>query len=146
PFTFSRDLKTFAAVYPDHSLGLWDLPTGKEVRRFESGQKDLSCLAISPDGRILASGGGKEDRTVRVWDLTRGKEVWRSGPCPGWVDSVAFSPDSKALAVGEQFGTIRVFAAADGKEVCRCGLRKGSWVRALTFSPDGKTLAGGGTE
>src|SRR5207302_3406761 len=55
-------------------------------------------------------------------------------------------PDGKALAVGKSFGTIRVFAAADGQEICRCGLRKGSWVRALTFSPDGKTLAGGGTD
>jgi RNA polymerase sigma factor (sigma-70 family) len=146
PFAFSADLKTFAAGDPYHSIRVWDLEAGKEIRRFPSGQKSLMSLALSPDGKTLASGGTEEDRTVRVWDLEAGEERHRFGTFSGWVESVAFSPDGKALAAGEQNGSVHVYDAAAGKELCQFGLRDGTWVRALAFSPDGKTLAASGTD
>jgi RNA polymerase sigma factor (sigma-70 family) len=146
PFTFSRDLKTFAAADAEHAVRLWDVATGKELRRLSTGQADLSSLTFSPDGKALATGGGQKDRSVRVWDLGSGEEVHRFGPVAGWVASTAFSPDGKALAVGDQSGAVHVFDLATGKERCRCALESGNWVLALSFSPDGKALAAGGTD
>jgi RNA polymerase sigma factor (sigma-70 family) len=146
PFAISPDLKTFAAGLDGGSLLLWDLTTGKETRRIPSGQADLSCLAFSPDGTVLASGGGKDDRTVRLWDCATGRRLHHFGPDDGWIDSLAFAPDGQRVAVGQQTGAVAVNDLSTGKELYRCGLREGTWVRGLVFSPDGKTLAAGGTD
>jgi WD40 repeat protein len=52
----------------DPSIRLWDVETGREVRRFEAGTGSLSGVAFSPDGRCALS-GGFEDPIVRLWRL-----------------------------------------------------------------------------
>jgi WD40 repeat protein len=152
--TFAANGRTLAAACADGMIRLWDPDRtektpgrfGKERIRFPSPQgTDVGCLAFSPDGRTLASGGGSDDRTVRLLDTGTGKEACRFGPYEGWVQSVAFSPDGKRLATGDKVDTIRVYDVAARKELCRCGLHEGNWVMALAFAPDGKTLAAGGT-
>jgi RNA polymerase sigma factor (sigma-70 family) len=146
PMTFAADGRTLAAACADGTIRLWEPDTGRERTRFPSPQgTGVGCLAFTPDGRTLASGGRQDDRTVRLLDAATGKEACRFGPYEGWVDSVAFSPDGRRLATGDKVGTIRVYDVAAGKELYRCGLHGGDWVLALAFSPDGKTLAAGGT-
>jgi WD40 repeat protein len=51
---------------------LWDLVGGRVIRRF-SGHKDMvSGIALSWDGRMIASRG--EDRTIRVFEVSTGAE------------------------------------------------------------------------
>lgn len=63
---FYQDQRAVTIGY-DKTLRVWDLSTGKELRRWEG---DDRCLAISPDGRRALSGG--TGRTVRLWDLESG--------------------------------------------------------------------------
>jgi len=51
----------------------WDLNTLKEDPRQVVHPAELNCLAMSPDGRWLATHGG--DRTLRLWDLERWQEI-----------------------------------------------------------------------
>jgi WD40 repeat protein len=50
------------------------------VRTFEHSTKgashQISCAAISQDGTVGISGGGREDQNVYVWDLTNGKRIF----------------------------------------------------------------------
>jgi hypothetical protein len=54
----------------------------------------------------------------------------------------AFSPDGKLLATGGQYGAVRLWDLASGKQV-RVFNGHAGWVQGLTFSADGRTLAAG---
>jgi WD40 repeat protein len=120
-------------------------------------------IALSPDGKILATGGFERLKdeyddwaaVVRLWDPLTGKEraTLRGhganviDPSPGLlgIRSLAFSADSKLLASGDQYGLIKLWDVATGTERSQLRGHKGG-VNSLAFSPDGKTLASGGGE
>jgi WD40 repeat protein len=52
---------------PRCSLRLWDLNTGKELKRFKGHTAPVLSLALSADGRFLVSGSG--DGTMRLWEM-----------------------------------------------------------------------------
>jgi RNA polymerase sigma factor (sigma-70 family) len=81
----------------DIGLRLWELATGREVRRFNSGSGDIRAAVISPDGKTLAAAAHD---TVLLWELASGKQRGRFSGHREWVWSLAFSPDGRLLASG----------------------------------------------
>jgi WD40 repeat protein len=136
---FSPDGKVLASGSDDGEIGLWEVPTGKEIRRLQAHTWQVSSLAFSPDCKRLAS--GSRDRTVRVWDVGTGRELHRLRHA-GEVNAVAYSPDGKTLASASEDGTIRIWDAASGKHV-RQLTAKGEKFRTLALSPQGPSLAAG---
>jgi len=55
---------------PGH-VKLWEVKSGKQTDSFQHTGEVLS-LAVSPDGRYLAAGGG--DKAVRVWELKKAEK------------------------------------------------------------------------
>jgi WD40 repeat protein len=109
------------------------------------GHRDwVNSVAVSPDGRILAS--GSEDNTIKLWDMKTGKILrtfkkgwWQKGH-EGPVRTVIFSPDGYFLVSGSDDNTIKFWELKTGK-VRRILVGNGLWVRSLAFSPDGRILA-----
>src|SRR5205814_10681279 len=51
----------------------WNVADGKMIRLLQSHKDALYALALSPDGKILASGG--YDQMIKLWDVESGKEI-----------------------------------------------------------------------
>lgn len=102
----------------------------------EPGSAVRPPLALSPDGTLLAIGGGAAG--VRLWDTRTGRHV-RALTGPSELNSLAFGPNG-TLAGGGIQGRVWLWNSVSGRKirVLRVG-RAG--VGALTFSPDGTVLA-----
>ena len=136
----SRDGQTLAVPEPAaQNIGLWNA-AGKKLAVLEGHDKPVIRLAMSPDGRRLAS--ISESPEGILWDLEAHKPLSKFR-IVGTLSSIAFSPDSKTLAVGSQFGAAKLFDAATGRELAtlqRFELAT-DWTEALAFSPDSKLVA-----
>jgi WD40 repeat protein len=120
-------------------LILWDIDTGKIVRRFGDGFAGWA-LALSRDGKRVVAGG--TDRTARVWDLETGAEIQKLAGHTDAVWGAALTADGKTAITGGRDRAIIVWDVAKGKEVRSFkGVR--DRVRALALSPDEKIIAAG---
>jgi WD40 repeat protein len=96
---------------PDEGeLRVWDVATGEQLALVAGPLGGVGSVAFSPDGRIIAFGGGYEDGTVTLWDTTARETLVVLEN--DHVSSVAFSADGTLLATGAGDGTVRLWGVA----------------------------------
>jgi WD40 repeat protein len=128
--TFLQAGKTLASC-SSGELRLWDMTTGKQLKLL----RGSGCLAVSADGRILATGSGQTTALYDVATLKTLAELQTGG-----VESLALSPDGSALAAGTFSGVVMLWNTGTGEKLFTLSGHTAQ-VLALAFSPDGKTLA-----
>jgi len=114
------------------------------VRTFKRHSIQVYSVAISPDGRTLASGGGDTNRSnpeLKLWDATDGREQCALTGHTKDVRSVAFSPDGRLLASASDDTTLKLWDAANGRLLLDTLTGHKVNVMSIAFSPDGRTLA-----
>ncbi|HET6575128.1 MAG TPA: sigma factor-like helix-turn-helix DNA-binding protein, partial [Fimbriiglobus sp.] len=99
---FSPDARTLAVVGRD-DIALWELASGKRVRRFGVGGGRITrpgAIAFTPDGRRLVT--GHDDCTALVWDLTgTGRaSVASANQLKTWWDALAGADAGAAYRAG----------------------------------------------
>ena len=120
-------------------LIVWDVATGRELRRMYGHWQYAFSAAFAPDGRSLIS-SGYDDNSLRLWDMATGKETRRFSGHTLNVPCVAFSPDGRVIASCSEDRTIRLWDPATGKVVRTLPLQRRE-VYGVAFSPDGRLLA-----
>src|SRR5262249_33119873 len=102
----------------------------------------VESMALSPDGKYLASGSFEE---VNIWDIKTGQLRQKIKGFAHAVVSLAFSTDSKYLAAGggppSVDGEIKVFETGTWKPIIENKGGHSDTVYGVCFSPDGKLLA-----
>lgn len=112
--------------------------------------RELTSVAMSPDGQALAAGSW--DQAVHVWTRQKsatGEQLVPESTLTGHsasVDAVAFSPDGKLIASGSYDHLVRVWNRAQKSEAFAPLSGHSAGVAAVVFSPDGTRLASGGFE
>jgi WD40 repeat protein len=126
----------------DRFILLWEAATGRELRRLKTVTPFLARLALSPDGKVVAS-------NYCLWDSASGKELGRFKGQYYSIKAMAFSPDSRTLAMAARDTDsgkdrmIRLWDVATLRERQHFGTQS---VHALNYAPDGKTLAAGNAD
>ena len=131
-----------ASAGDDHTVRLWDVPTGRLLRQLHGHHQRIDALAFSPDGKQLASGSC--DRTLRLWDIVTGHCLGTLKGHGNWILAVAFDPSGERLASCGSDHAIKLWQLKDGSHQTLNG--HVNRVCALAFSPDGQTLISGGND
>ena len=141
---FSPDGKRVARPAVGRLVRCYDAETGEELVRLRSQGDALLCVAFSPDGRSIVTGGLG---TVTLWDTRTGHATRTIRGHDGPVFVVAFSPDGHRVASGMSTSInatakpeIKIWDVRNGQEL---GVfRDHHWgTVSLAFSPDGRQVA-----
>lgn len=147
--SYTSDGTILAAAHWNRTVGLWDvnsdLPTTPRFT-FPSHPGPIYAVAISPNNRIVASGGAdrigrgnaEPNGLIKMWDLQT-KELLPILPYNSPVSTLAFSPNSRWIAGGSGDGTIRVWDAGTGDLIHEFNDHTES-VWKVDFSPDSKWI------
>jgi hypothetical protein len=129
------------AVAMRHTVHVAEPTTGRRLNLNAS--RDVTCLALSCDANVLAS--GTADGSWRCW-ATRGGGLVGANRQHGGVNCLALSADGQTLASGSPDGTVRVWALAGGQFVTAFPFPNGEPVIRIAFARDGVRLAAAGAD
>ena len=129
----------FASAGEDGRIALWPArPAPQPARVLEGHTEPVAALALSPDGRSLASAAW--DGTARVWPLAGGEARVLEGH-RGNVNGIAFRADGMVATAGFD-GTLRLWPPGEPDKVLA---EFGFPLNTLAALPNG-TLATGGVD
>lgn len=149
---FSPNGLSLASGGEDNAIKLWDVsPLSRSANALANWKPDspktlnghtgmVWCLAFSPTGNTLVSGGF--DNVIRVWDPNEDSPIGELKQHTDAVTSLAFTPDGQRLLSGSYDRTLRRWGAMRPAILQLAGIS--AHARPVTvyvaFTPDGKRM------
>ena len=122
---FSTDGSIVASACADHTVKLWAVSTGIEIRTLSGHSHKVMSVAFSPDGSVFASAGGvwnnsQETYTsgeIILWEVISGRRIRTITGQSKQIASIAFSPDGGLLASGSSDKTTIIWNSSSGEQI-----------------------------
>ena len=144
---FSADSSKLIAAAGEAGLfgeaQLWNVADGKLLKSFRGHRDNLYAVALSPDGKILAT--GSYDQQIKLWNTETGAEARTLTGHNGAVHSLAFHPKGRLLASASGDRTVKLWNVETGERLETFGQPLLDQY-TVAFSPDGSQLAGAGVD
>lgn len=134
---FSPNGEFLAASTPFGSK-IWNVRTGELSLNLKQSEI-VRCVAFSPDGQIVASGG--HDNNIKLWDVRTGEVKKTLSGHSKYVGHLAFSRDGATLASSSEDDTIKLWNVRTGQLLKTLS----SGGSSIAFSPDGTSLVSAGS-
>ena len=142
---FTPDGKRLVSGSRDHTVRVWDVDQGAELKRIElpDNKVDRELWSCRPTASVSPS--PEAIRRCVLVDLETGKQVRQFDGHDQDVTRLACSPDGKTLLSGSYDRTARLWDVETGRELHVFRGHR-NWVWSVDFSPDGRRIvtAGGG--
>src|SRR5262249_18619204 len=132
----SPDRQALATAHQDGCVRIWAAPGGRLLRTLPAHDLRVSCLAYSPDGKTLLTGGGGGH--PQFWDVAGGPGRDPLGKAHPAAERVGFGPGGRWV-YSAGFNEVVVRSAATGQFVRR--FRTPVPSTAAAFRPKGSALA-----
>jgi WD40 repeat protein len=100
----------FLAAGGKNTIKFWDLVTNAKTVTIHGNNREVSALAFSPEGRLLASYG--HTNSVVLWNVATGESIASVRTRSIDVTAVAFSPTGETLATAGREGEIELWNVA----------------------------------
>jgi len=124
-------------------IRLWDAATGGVLHELAAHQSGAACVALTPDGALVAAGGA--DGRIHLWDAATGKPKGDLPGHAGGVTALAVGCNGLVLASAGRDGAVYLWDLERRKELKLLRGHTGA-VLALAFAPDSRTAASGGED
>jgi serine/threonine protein kinase/WD40 repeat protein len=134
---FSPDSRIFASSRPDGTISIYDLGSGRELKRLPAGRR-YNHLILNLGNTLLAC-SSEEDSQVELHEVESGRKI-RAFDCPSAVEALGWSADGRRLATGCNDLNIYVWDVGTG---VRLATLEGHAARitSLAFNHAGTLLA-----
>lgn len=133
--SFSADGNTLVAARDFGRVVIWNVPERKFLRALETSQGIVEAVAISPDGKIVATGGKGDQFSVKIWDVATGKLLKELKNSQAPIGNLDYDETGQSLVIVDNAGILRVLSAASWEPAFTLNN-----IRAATMSQDRKTL------
>ena len=121
----------------------WRTADGELIRVISGHQDAIYSIALSPDGKTLAT--GSYDQKIKLWNVEDGKEIKTISGHNGCVYRLAFRQDGKVLASASADRTVKLWEVATGAR--RDTLSQATKeLFTVAWSPNGRRLSAGGAD
>jgi len=122
----------------DRTVKIWNAGTGAENRSLVGHASAITSVAVSPDGRQVAS--GSDVGIIKVWNAVYGLEIFSlKGQHAGAISSIVFQQDGKQILATNTGGhaRIRKWDMTSGEQVGEAQMH----AKDASLCGDGRRLA-----
>lgn len=111
--SWRSDSNIVATSSEDQSVKLWELENGGNIKSWNAHNPGTLSIEFARDGRIVTCG---RDRVTKLWDQG-GKQLKAFPAFTDLAVNVTICDETNRVIAGDWTGKIKVWNAADGKEV-----------------------------